>query len=72
MTGTNGDILPPIPVHQNSPHPLFDRCRQMGHLHGRESLLHVLKTRDRAVATSEIILQCLGQARAEVGVAAVA
>ena len=72
MIITNGDILHPVLLRQNSPRPLFDRCRLMGHPRGEESPLHRLRCRDMAVATSEITLQFLGQALAEVEVVAAA
>ena len=72
MIVTNGDILHPGLVRQNNPPPLFGRCHQMAHPHGRESPLHGKKTHDPSVATSELIHQFLVQARAgaEVAVAA--
>lgn len=72
MIVKNGDILHPILVRQTDPLPLFDRCPQMALPRGRESPLRGTKIRDTAVATSELILRFLGQARAEVGVAVAA
>ena len=68
MIITNGDILHPILIRQKDPLPLFDRCLQMTLLRGRESPLHGMEIRDTAVATSELILQFLGQVQVEVGV----
>jgi hypothetical protein len=72
MIVTNDGILHPVLFRQNSPRPLFDRCRQMGHPCGRERHLHRLKSHDMAVASSEITPQFPGQVPAEVEVAAAA
>ena len=72
MIVTNGDILHPVLFHQNNPHPLFDRCRQMVHPHRGKSLLYRLRYHVMAVATNEITPQLLGQALAEVEAVAAA
>lgn len=72
MVVTNGDIPHLVLFRPNSPRPLFDRCRQMGHPHRGESPLHRPRSPDMAVATSEIPPQFLGQAQAEVEVVAAA
>lgn len=67
---TNGVILHPILVRQSNPLLLFDHCPRVAHPRGRGSPLPGKKARNMAVATSELIRRYLGQAQAEVEVAA--